>query len=163
MGLVLGGLLAGGCAVETGSPEEIAAADERDESVAESSQAITVCERTHNHGGDLFPGSYDVILGCDCGAGRVRDHFDVWNVGHGSCSALGWASTDVRDCRVRVRINRSGGFANGTCHVRADAVPETNGRSCLSRCGQRAPGGCWCDTACTRYGDCCPDRDAVCR
>jgi len=29
--------------------------------------------------------------------------------------------------------------------------------SCEERCGQQAPGGCWCDEQCSGYGDCCED------
>ena len=36
-------------------------------------------------------------------------------------------------------------------------VPPTD--SCVQNaaCGGQAPAGCWCDNACTGYGDCCPD------
>jgi subtilisin family serine protease len=35
--------------------------------------------------------------------------------------------------------------------------PPTN--SCVQNatCGGQAPAGCWCDAACTGFGDCCPD------
>jgi hypothetical protein len=31
--------------------------------------------------------------------------------------------------------------------------------SCVQNdaCGAQAPGGCFCDAACTTFGDCCPD------
>lgn len=29
--------------------------------------------------------------------------------------------------------------------------------SCFSYCEAQAPSGCWCDSGCTRYGDCCSD------
>lgn len=90
------------------------------EEVATTEQALTVFYGTHNHGNDLIPATYDILMGGACGGDYVRNFFNVWNVGHGSCSAIDWASPDPRDCRVRVRINRSGGFANGTCHVQVD-------------------------------------------
>jgi hypothetical protein len=34
--------------------------------------------------------------------------------------------------------------------------------TCKEACGQRAAAGCWCDDACPSFGDCCPDRAAVC-
>jgi hypothetical protein len=36
--------------------------------------------------------------------------------------------------------------------------------SCASHCGssEAAPGGCWCDDLCARYGDCCQDKTAIC-
>ena len=29
-------------------------------------------------------------------------------------------------------------------------------------CGRQAPGGCWCDSTCSDYGDCCADFAPVC-
>lgn len=34
--------------------------------------------------------------------------------------------------------------------------------SCQGRCGGQAPAGCWCDYACSQYGDCCGDKVAQC-
>src|SRR3989339_61206 len=31
-------------------------------------------------------------------------------------------------------------------------------KSCVGQCGAKAPGGCWCDAECERFGDCCPDK-----
>jgi hypothetical protein len=31
----------------------------------------------------------------------------------------------------------------------------------VGKCGMPSS-GCWCDAACTSYGDCCPDKVAVC-
>jgi len=33
--------------------------------------------------------------------------------------------------------------------------------SCKGHCGDKAP-GCYCDSKCDQYGDCCPDKAAVC-
>ncbi len=38
-------------------------------------------------------------------------------------------------------------------------VPDN---SCEGRCGQKAPGGCWCDDLCSQYGDCCSDYQQAC-
>lgn len=35
--------------------------------------------------------------------------------------------------------------------------------SCKDSCGKQAPGGCWCDTTCEQYGDCCDDQPNVCQ
>jgi hypothetical protein len=44
-------------------------------------------------------------------------------------------------------------------HVSCSYAPDgVEGNSC----GQQAPGGCWCDTACAEYGDCCADVAGVC-
>lgn len=34
--------------------------------------------------------------------------------------------------------------------------------SCADHCGGQAPGGCWCDVACTQYKDCCNDYEEMC-
>lgn len=33
---------------------------------------------------------------------------------------------------------------------------------CSGYCGYRSPTGCYCDTACSQYGDCCPDVCTTC-
>jgi hypothetical protein len=70
-------------------------------------------------------------MGCDCGGNRLRNFYHVWNVGHGSCEAIGWASPDPRDCRVRVRINRSALWFQGDCHAQVDATA-----TCDGQCGE---------------------------
>jgi hypothetical protein len=35
--------------------------------------------------------------------------------------------------------------------------------SCSGACGGQAAGGCWCDEACSKYGDCCGDYLAECK
>jgi hypothetical protein len=42
----------------------------------------------------------------------------------------------------------------------ADACLSSGG-TCVGKCGMQSS-GCWCDAACTGYGDCCPDKVAVC-
>jgi hypothetical protein len=34
--------------------------------------------------------------------------------------------------------------------------------SCVGHCGTKAPSGCWCDSGCTGYGDCCADKASAC-
>ncbi|MEM9461019.1 MAG: S8 family serine peptidase [Myxococcota bacterium] len=34
--------------------------------------------------------------------------------------------------------------------------------SCQDQCGGQAPGGCYCDDACTQYNDCCDDYQSEC-
>ncbi|ANM29526.1 hypothetical protein ABI59_07930 [Acidobacteria bacterium Mor1] len=38
----------------------------------------------------------------------------------------------------------------------------SNPDSCVGNCGSQAPGGCWCDSQCASFGDCCSDKVAVC-
>ncbi|MEM9457452.1 MAG: S8 family serine peptidase, partial [Myxococcota bacterium] len=35
--------------------------------------------------------------------------------------------------------------------------PDPNSCGANNACGGQAPGGCWCDNACTFYNDCCTD------
>ncbi|MFO7561354.1 MAG: trypsin-like serine protease [Enhygromyxa sp.] len=41
--------------------------------------------------------------------------------------------------------------------------PGPNQDSCADSCGGQAPGGCWCDNLCSKYGDCCGDVVAECK
>jgi len=34
--------------------------------------------------------------------------------------------------------------------------------ACTGFCGDKAPSGCWCDSACANYGDCCQDKVLAC-
>lgn len=43
-----------------------------------------------------------------------------------------------------------------------DDVDLRAGGSCVNACGGQGSGGCWCDSQCAQYGDCCSDKAAVC-
>ena len=43
-----------------------------------------------------------------------------------------------------------------------DCVYRTEPGSCVGNCDEQTPTGCWCDEACLKEGDCCPDACAVC-
>jgi hypothetical protein len=34
--------------------------------------------------------------------------------------------------------------------------------SCVGNCGGQASGGCWCDSSCAGFGDCCSDKVSTC-
>jgi vibriolysin len=42
------------------------------------------------------------------------------------------------------------------------STPPPPGDSCVGYCGGKSAGACYCDSACTTYGDCCPDYEPVC-
>ena len=42
-------------------------------------------------------------------------------------------------------------------HIGGDPSPDPNSCVANNACGDRAPGGCYCDAVCERYGDCCSD------
>lgn len=43
-----------------------------------------------------------------------------------------------------------------------DALNGPDDNSCEGSCGAQAAGGCWCDSACSYYGDCCDDKVDAC-
>lgn len=59
-----------------------------------------------------------------------------------TCEAGGWDAVDGSYCTM----------GGGT---------PPAGPSCAGHCGGNAD-GCWCDSQCANYGDCCPDKVAVC-
>lgn len=49
------------------------------------------------------------------------------------------------------------------CPIPDCACPEPPAGSCEGVCGGAdADADCWCDDSCAQYGDCCPDKAAVC-
>jgi hypothetical protein len=41
-------------------------------------------------------------------------------------------------------------------------IKDAATKSCKGFCGKKSPDGCWCDSQCESYGDCCPDKQAEC-
>jgi hypothetical protein len=39
---------------------------------------------------------------------------------------------------------------------------KADGATCVDACGGQSDFGCWCDDACTDFGDCCPDYEPAC-
>jgi hypothetical protein len=149
-------VVAAGCAVDAGSTGE--RGDEA-EPIATEVEPLIACHQTYHHGGNLWEQEYEIIQGCACPAGHQRDFYTVTHAGNGNCWAIGWASPDPNDCHVRVRIKDSAGWVYGDCTTRVEAKSAS---SCDGRCGGRAPGGCWCDSACVAAGDCCSDYAPEC-
>lgn len=46
-----------------------------------------------------------------------------------------------------------------TCELTDPSWPAP---SCEGACGDKSPGGCWCDDECADWGDCCLDYEEVC-
>ena len=42
------------------------------------------------------------------------------------------------------------------------ACAEPPPATCVGHCGGESPAGCYCDTLCSQYNDCCPDYDEAC-
>ncbi|XXX82607.1 hypothetical protein WMF30_28030 [Sorangium sp. So ce134] len=135
--------LAVGCAVDAesaaGDPE-LGGSDEAGdpaEDVAEAQQEITAYYSSVHHCGNLGGArSFDLVVGGDCGPGYVRDSYDVWNGGNGSCHAVGWASNDARDCRVKVNIFDAATLNCGDCFYRID---QKENRCPHDKCATGAP------------------------
>ncbi len=54
-----------------------------------------------------------------------------------------------------------------SCVAAADKSSATcqgggGGQTCSGKCGGQGAGGCWCDAACVKAGDCCPDFAKFC-
>jgi hypothetical protein len=141
-------------ASETAADEGAARETEGGEDVAESQEAITACYQVHHHGGNAWEQDYEILMGCSCGPGYVRDFNNVWNNGAGSCNAVGWASPDPHDCRVRVHIHDSAFWAWGDCNVQVEqklACPHnkcTTGAALAPECSPAVASICSVDPYC---------------
>jgi len=48
------------------------------------------------------------------------------------------------------------------CKLPSIKPPTNPGKTCSGACGGKSKHGCWCDSLCTKYNDCCPDKKAKC-
>lgn len=53
-------------------------------------------------------------------------------------------------------------YAIDRANPEEDEIEVRAGGSCVNSCGGQSPDGCWCDSACAQYGDCCADKASVC-
>ncbi|WP_437729309.1 hypothetical protein [Sorangium sp. So ce861] len=141
-----------------GEPE----AGDLPEDVGVAQEELTACNVVQPHGDSAFEHHFPWVMGCACHEGYIKDRYTVSHIGNGDCHATGWASTDPRDCRVLVTIKNSAAFLRGECraHIEEKLDPEA---SCVRRCDEQAPAGCYCDSQCERFGDCCPNYASTCR
>ncbi|WP_437738396.1 hypothetical protein [Sorangium sp. So ce1335] len=153
-----GEALAGDAEAPVGEGEALAG--DGPEQVGVSQEELTACQSVYRHGGSAIERTYTTSVGCYCGDGFVRDRFTVWNDGDGDCSGIRWLTSDPRDCRILVSVKDSGGWFYGNCNYLIEKKEDL--LSCKGHCGGQAPGGCYCDAACTGYGDCCADYGPTC-
>lgn len=52
--------------------------------------------------------------------------------------------------------------ASSVAYSSSNAKVSTAGATCAGKCGGSSGAGCWCDTACTSFGDCCSDYAPAC-
>jgi hypothetical protein len=81
----------------------------------------------------------------DCGVAPVPSPAPASSCGDGACNGSEDCSWCEADC--------------GACAPSPEPTqnPPSAGGECASSCGGQAPSGCWCDEACSHYGDCCSD------
>lgn len=84
-----------------------------------------------------------------------------------NCAWTGWFSEEQAAMQYATGANKwitgvacSGSYCdNKSFYVCSLAAPPD---SCVGQCGGYSAGGCWCDSACSTYGDCCSDYDYEC-
>ena len=76
-----------------------------------------------------------------------------------------WTGLISLDDIYTVEIQPTGGTAsprqNRGVYVSL-SNPTSQMSTCAGTCGDQAPGGCWCDSVCSSYGDCCADYQPAC-
>jgi hypothetical protein len=93
----------------------------------------------------------DLVSG---GPGRLRRRANPAGAGDVTIQKtdlVGPASLEVTDSNVFWVDSPSGSRSLERASLASSPL------SCDAHCGAQAPGGCWCDTACTGFGDCCSD------
>ncbi len=97
--------------------------------------------------------------GCHVGAnggGSFCTNSCKCDAGEGDCDSDAQCNAGLV-CATNVGPNY--GFASW---VDVCETPSSNPNSCVGNCGSQAPGGCWCDSACSSFGDCCSDKFSIC-
>ncbi len=90
-------------------------------------------------------------------------HKNAWLLG--CCVAMGMSLTVGCDEPIEGEPADQAADERGRGDVEdadADDVEFRADGSCQGVCGGQAPGGCWCDSQCAQYGDCCADKVQIC-
>jgi len=65
---------------------------------------------------------------------------------------------------VSLCLAACGDETQGPANVERGAMGKADQTgSCTGFCGTQSADGCWCDSECSLYGDCCADRDQECK
>ncbi len=103
-------------------------------------------------------GSGDADLYVRFGSAPTTSSYDCRPYLNGNNETCSFASPQTGTYYVMLRgytsysgVTLEGNFTEGN-----------NPNSCSGNCGGQAPGGCWCDSQCAQYGDCCADKVPVC-
>lgn len=178
----LAGVLLAGCAAEAlehddewsqpaGPAEEARAPD-----IGSKEQALPVGPtRLHATGtfsriGPLWEEDKEWVFGGDCSLGSERSPPSptatrASATGFGWCAFSHWANPgNPHDCRAVIRTHTNAFWGGIDCTY--FIFEQNSTRTCGAageRCGTSSSSGeCWCDSACTNYGDCCRDYSSVC-
>lgn len=178
--LVVQEICANGClAASTGTPDSCHQPN--------SADLDCTCGAGGYHNGDPIPTSLTYCGLRVCGQdGQIYEctTADAWQptgitCGQGECSCPGGSHQDSTpiatahtECHVQVCGGDSQwytceaggwqGVSGSTCTMGGGGPPPGGDPgSCVGHCGGNA-GSCYCDNACEDYGDCCPDKAAVC-
>ena len=71
-----------------------------------------------------------------------------------------WFAYGVGANRYISGVRCQGRYCDNKSYYVCSLLPAQN--SCVDQCGGRARGGCYCDSVCQAYGDCCSDYVAAC-
>ena len=84
-----------------------------------------------------------------------------WDTHTVNVAALGMpAGTTILNVNLRIFFEPSSGHDG---YVAVDhVVPTGVSKTCQGHCGGQGVGGCYCDSACHDFGDCCPDKCDFC-
>ncbi|MCK5800589.1 MAG: C40 family peptidase [Deltaproteobacteria bacterium] len=120
---------------------------------------------------------YNVTVGLNCRTGPATNYMVVRLLAKGEQGTVldtnatrKWYKLDIAGTQCwsyHYYLRQTTASGNGqsvggnTGGSAASPAPDTS-MSCVNHCGQRAPGGCYCDIECSQHGDCCTNMQSTC-
>lgn len=71
-------------------------------------------------------------------------------------------SSSDAECQSNAQCGEGMICVEGSCQADDSGTDVAAANSCQDQCVGQAPGGCWCDSSCQQYGDCCEDFQQFC-
>ncbi len=131
-----------------------------------SGSTITDADIVTNASGHAWTSQSEDPNGAGCSGEFYIEGVMVHEIGH----ALGLAHTNVSGATMFPSVSACNNTPATTAADDNAGIVSlygsgggTNPNSCKNNCGSQAPGGCWCDSQCTSFGDCCSDFQAQCQ